>query len=108
MMRAASPTAETYENRLSGRDESMVYYPIKLYGVVGEVLWKAPFVKDLFKRIYGPIVNKLGQRGDLGMAIRLVDLRFWNAVTFICLGIFILLTLFSRTPGKSGKGSPGK
>ncbi len=103
MMRKTSPTAESYENRLSSPGEAMVYFPIKLYGIIGGAMWKAPFIKDIFKRVYGPIFKKLGERGDVGTAIRIVDLRFWNAVTFVSLGIVLMLTLFLKTLARREK-----
>ncbi|MCP4686514.1 MAG: hypothetical protein GY859_00595 [Desulfobacterales bacterium] len=92
-----SPNGKIYENTLDSRREPMVYYPAKVYGAVGDLFWRTPHVKELVKRVYGSIFKKLGQRGDVGGAIRIMDIRFWNAVTFICLAIFLVLTLFLRT-----------
>ena len=82
-----------YENLLKQTRGPLVYYPAKVYGVVGRMMWGSGYIDQVLSGVYRPLLQKLGDEAGAQGVLRVVDVGLWNAVTLVSLALTILFFL---------------
>ncbi len=77
-------------------DRLYVSLPMKVYGAVGDQLWKSDTVSGIIKEIYSKIFTEGIQRLKISELKGLADIYLWNKVVLVSLGVFVVFTVFRR------------
>ena len=77
-------------------DRLYVSIPLKVYGPVGEFMWKNETVAGLIKEVYSKIFKQGIQRLKPEEFKGLADIYLWNKVVLISLGTFLVLAVLRR------------
>lgn len=81
---------QLYEGHLQKTSSPVVYYPAKVYGFMGRLIWNSGTVDWILERIYRPIFQKVGQEAGSEKALKILDVRLWNIVTLASLALTLL------------------
>jgi hypothetical protein len=82
-----------YENLLKQTEGPLVYYPAKVYGVVGRMMWHSGYMDRVLSGIYRPLLQKVGDAAGTQSVLRVVDVGLWNVVTLVSLALTVLFFL---------------
>ena len=93
---------QVYENHLKKTQGPLLYYPAKVYGFTGRLIWSSGSIDWILTKIYRPLFRKVGEEAGAEKALKILDVGLWNIVTLVSLALTLVLFLM---PGKRKRAS---
>lgn len=82
-----------YETHLKQTRGALVYYPVKVYGTVGRLVWDSGGINWILTRVYRPLLKRIGEDAGVETALKVLDIALWNTITLVSLALTVLLFL---------------